>query len=459
LEGFKEVINFMRILSEAKEKAKKFSPPFLISWYHFLLAFFGALIYRFPSKNLRVIGVTGTKGKSTVVLMAEKILEEAGFKVASLSSIKFKIREKEWENKLKMTMPGHFIIQKFLRDAVRAGCEYAILEVTSEGILQHRHRFIDFDTAVFTNLSPEHIEHHGSFESYRKAKGKLFEICRKTHAVNLDDENAKYFLGFPSSEKYGFRIKNQESGIRNQELTKDLKIIEAQNVQVKDDYLSFLIHNSLFLIHLLGKFNIYNVLSAICIGFSQGVDLEICKRALEKIEKIPGRMEIVVEGPFKVIVDYAHTPQSLIEVYRTVQGVRLKDQGARLICVLGAAGGGRDKWKRPEMGRIAVKYCDEIILTDEDPYDENPKAILEDIEKGILGYKFQVTSYKKILDRKEAIREALGIAKEGDTVIITGKGCEPWMCVEDGKKIPWDDREIVREEMKLPTAASSGVSK
>jgi UDP-N-acetylmuramoyl-L-alanyl-D-glutamate--2,6-diaminopimelate ligase len=159
---------------------KKFIPSFLISWYHFLLAFLGVVIYGFPSKKLKVIGVTGTKGKSTVVELAGKILEEAGYKVASISSIRFKIADKEWQNNLKMTMPGRLKLQRFLRKAVNAGCQYAIIEVTSEGILQHRHRFIDFEVAVFTNLSPEHIERHALLKNIAKLKGNCFNLAKKS---------------------------------------------------------------------------------------------------------------------------------------------------------------------------------------------------------------------------------------------------------------------------------------
>ena len=382
-----------------KTLIKKFIPPFLLDWYHLSLAFLGAILYGFPAQKLKVIGVTGTNGKSTVVNLATKVLEEAGFKVASLSSIKFKIGPKEWQNSLKMTMPGRLKLQKFLRQAVIANCQYAVIEVTSEGIKQHRQRFIDFEVAVLTNLTPEHIESHGSFEKYREAKGKLFQACQKIHIINRDDPNAEYFLQFPAKKK----------------------IIYGGRTSVKLN------------LKLLGEFNYYNALAALQIGLSQGIGLETGKKALEKAEGIPGRMEVICREPYSVIVDYAHTPDALEKVYETITG--------RKICVLGACGGGRDKWKRPELGKIAEKYCDEIILTNEDPYDESPEKILEDIKKG-------APSAQKILDRREAIRKALGLAKPNDTVIITGKGSEPWMCVAKGKKIPWDDREIVREEFR-----------
>ncbi len=410
-----------------KDLLKKFIPAFLLSWYHFLLAAFGAVLYRFPSKKIKVIGVTGTNGKTTVVNLTTKILEEAGYKVASLSSIKFKIREKEWPNTLKMTMPGRFKLQKFLRQALNAGCRYAVLEITSEGIKQHRHQFIDFDIAVFTNLTPEHIEAHGSFEKYRKAKGKLFQATKEIHIINLDDKNAEYFLKFPANKKYTYGLNKGD--------------INTKNTQFK--------------LNLIGDFNIYNALAAICVGLSQTVNLETCKRALEKVKTIPGRMEEVITEPFKVFVDYAFTPSALEQVYKTLKTELLIEakvkkrtksssppQNRKMICVLGACGGGRDKWKRPVLGELAAKYCDQVIVTNEDPYSENPMEIIEQVVKGTNG------KAEKILDRREAIRESLKLAQPEDVVVVTGKGCEPWICVAGGKKIPWDDRKVVKEEFK-----------
>jgi UDP-N-acetylmuramoyl-L-alanyl-D-glutamate--2,6-diaminopimelate ligase len=450
-----------------KEFLKKIVPRFALNAYHFFLAFLGALLYGFPSRNLIVIGVTGTNGKSTVVEMCHQILRQAGHKTASVSSVRFKINENEWENNLKMTMPGRFSLQKFLRHAANAGCVYAIVEVTSEGIKQYRHKFIDFDVAVFTNLTPEHIESHGSFEKYREAKGKLFAALqskgkhqklkirqqspiqnKKISIVNLDDDSAEFFLQFPAGRYFGYRILSKKQ-IRKPFTPPHLEVVNGEVVQLSP--IKFKVNNSEFSLNLFGEFNVYNALAAICVGLSQGVDLEIMKKALGKMEGVPGRMEIVVRQPFMVIVDYAHTPDALQKVYETIKNFQFFAVRSRLICVLGAAGGGRDKWKRPELGKVAAHSCDSIILTNEDPYDENPLSIIEDIERGLL--QFQTTQsklvcYEKILDRREAIGKALSLAKIGDVVVITGKGCEPWMCLAGGKKIPWDDREIVRELVK-----------
>ena len=408
---------------------KKLIPGFLLDFYYWLWALAGALIFSFPSRKLIVIGVTGTSGKSTTVDFISRIFEENGDKTASMSSIRFKIGQKAWNNELKMTMPGRFVIQKFLRQSVDAGCKYVVLEVTSEGIKQFRHKFIYFDAAVFTNLSLEHIESHGGFENYRNEKLKLFRVAKKVHVINVDDENSKYFLDVPAKKIVTFGLEQGDISRKNVEL----------HLQV------------------LGNFNQYNALAAIATARHYGVSLEICKKALEKVEGIPGRMEIISQKPL-VVVDYAHTPDQLEKVYQTFsswsgnpkyeilnpkQIPNPNDQNSKLICVLGSCGGGRDKWKRPVLGKIAAQYCREIIITDEDPYDENPLEIMEQVASGIENHPHHI-----VVDRKEAIKKALELAKPEDTVIITGKGSEVWMCVANGVKIPWSDKGIVKEALK-----------
>jgi len=396
-----------------KEILKKFLPKFVLSFYHFILAFLGALIYGFPSKKLTLIGVTGTNGKTTTTEMIASIFEKAGKKIALLNSIRFKIGEKEEINKLRMTMPGRFFIQRFLKKAVKESCQYAIIEVTSEGIKQHRHRFLDFKVAVFTNLAPEHIEAHGSFEKYREAKGKFFQATKEIHVINVEDKNAEYFLKFSAKKKITYGLKKGDVNLENTKV--NLKIP--------------------------GEFNLYNALAAISVAISQGIDKNFAIKVLEEFKGVPGRMEEVISKPFRVIVDYAFTPNALEKVYQTLRNTIYPIPNTKLICVLGACGGGRDKWKRPVLGEIAAKYCDEVIVTNEDPYDEDPWQIIEQVAFGTKG------KARKILDRREAIREALKLAREGDIVVITGKGCEPSICVK-GKKIPWDDRKVVKEEFK-----------
>jgi UDP-N-acetylmuramyl-tripeptide synthetase len=421
---------------------RKFIPKFIFQIYHYLLALIGAVIYGFPSKKIIVVGVTGTNGKSTVVHLLTEILEKtlrqvstpsstrgAQGKVASLSSIRFKIGDKEEKNILKMTMPGRFKLQKFLRQAVDAGCKYIILEVTSEGIKQFRHKFIDWDGAVFTNLTKEHIEAHKGFGNYKKAKGKLFQALErgpktnKWAVLNIDDANFGYFSDLFSGKKYFYGIRNQKAEIT------------PEKIGLKLD-------------NLLGEFNIYNTLAAYCAGIALGIEKSKALEVLKSAKGIPGRLELVINDPLKVFVDYAHTPDALEKVYQTLISSNPKLRTSNLICVFGSCGGGRDKWKRPEMGKIAAGYCKNIILTNEDPYDEDPNQILSEIKSGISNFEFRISNFYKILDRREAINKAISMAEPGDTIIITGKGCEPWMCVEGGKKIPWDDRGVAREEFK-----------
>ncbi|MBI2064209.1 MAG: UDP-N-acetylmuramoyl-L-alanyl-D-glutamate--2,6-diaminopimelate ligase [Candidatus Yanofskybacteria bacterium] len=452
------------LLDKTLRRIKKLIPrsvfDFFAPFYHAGLAYLGSILYGNPSKSLKVIGVTGTKGKSTTVYLLSKILEHISKNVkgapsqggvAAIGSLGFKIKDKEWPNTLKMTMPGRFKLQKFFYEAKKAGCKYVVLEVTSEGIKQKRHLGINFDCAVFTNLHKEHLESHGSFENYYRAKQGLFARTNNIHVLNADDKNVELFSKFSSKRTIFYGIENGD--------------LKAANLVLKPDGASFEVYGTKFDINFGGKFNVLNCLAALSVAAMYGIDLPSTRAVLAGIKSIPGRMEFIPafvktsageQKEFKVVVDYAHTPDSLEAVYKTLKNVAVLRQAQdtentdkKLICVLGAAGGGRDKWKRPEFGRLASEYCDEIILTDEDPYDEIPERIIEDIFSGISSsLKFKSLKVHKVLDRKEAIKTALTLAKEGDTVIITGKGSEVSMAIAGGKKIPWSDKDIVREALK-----------
>ncbi|OGN27671.1 MAG: hypothetical protein A2941_01635 [Candidatus Yanofskybacteria bacterium RIFCSPLOWO2_01_FULL_49_17] len=393
--------------------------------YHRTLAYGGALRYGFPSHGMKVIGVTGTKGKSTTVFLITKILEGAGKKVAAIGSLGFKMGKKEWPNTLKMTMPGRFRLQKFLNEACRAGCEFVVLEVTSEGIKQMRHLGIKFDTAVFTNIHREHLETHGSFESYLKAKQELFRVCGKNHVINVEDPNAEEFLKFNADKKLTFGLKEGD--------------VHPGSYKAVSDHSEFIILGEQVMLSLAGQFNIYNALAAIATTSVYDITLHQAAEALAAITAIPGRMEFIQREPFSIVVDYAHTPDSLRVVYEEIK----KHTTGRLIVVFGSCGGGRDKWKRPEFGKIADELADEIILTNEDPYEEDPMAIIEEIKVGIG----RTDKLQVILDRKEAISAAIKMAAPGDSVVITGKGSEISMAVAGNKKIPWSDKEIVKEAL------------
>ena len=255
----------------------------------------------------------------------------------------------------------------------------------------------------------------------------MFKATKKNHVLNIDDKNIDNFLQFAAEKKIKFSINKPAD-------------ISAKNIQETREGIKFSVDGENFNLKLLGKFNVYNCLAAIGAAQSQGLDLKICKKALEKIDVIAGRMEVVQENPFKVIVDLAHTPDSYEEVFKAVKAMPHN----KIISVFGSAGGGRDKWKRPVLGKIAAENSDYVILTNEDPYEENPEDILKEIESGFA----KKPAYEKILDRREAIKKALAMAKENDIVLVLGKGTEQLMFLPTGK-IPWDDRDVVRGELKV----------
>jgi UDP-N-acetylmuramoyl-L-alanyl-D-glutamate--2,6-diaminopimelate ligase len=408
---------------------KKLIPKKLFTFgqpvYHYYLALIGAIIYRFPSRKIKVIGVTGTKGKTSTVEFINAILEEAGRKTALAGTLRFKIGEKSTPNKYKMTMPGRFFIQKFLRDAVKNKCEYAVIEISSEAAKQYRNKFINLDILIFTNIAPEHIESHGSYDNYLNAKLSIVKSLEKSQKknkfliVNVDDCEAEKFLNFKIENKIKYSL------------------LEVSDMTLTEDYSTFSYKGEKIETKIPGKFNIYNILSAIKVAEMQNISLEIVKSALLKFNQIKGRVEKIEYGQdFKVIVDYAHTPDSLVAIYEAFNN-------SRKIAVIGACGGGRDKWKRKEMMEIVENYCDEVVLTDEDPYDDNPEEIIKDLLKYFKNKKPEVS-----IDRREAIAKAIRKAKKGDVVIITGKGTDPYIMRANGKKEKWSDAEVAREEIE-----------
>lgn len=409
-----EDIQSERIISLIKALIPEFMLDFFRPAYHWLLSLSGAIYYGFPSKSLKIIAVTGTKGKSSVVYMITKIFEDAGEAVAMVGSLGFKIKDKTWPNTLKMTMPGRFKLQKFLYEAKKAGVKYVIMEVTSEGIAQYRLTGIDIDCAVMTNLRPEHIESHGSFFEYLQAKQRLFQKTKNIHILNSDDAFFNDFVTFQARKKMSYGL---STAICNDSPQLNLK--------------------------LLGDFNVSNALAALAVADVYGADLTRARFSLESIATIPGRMELIESKQgFKVVVDYAHTPDSLEAVYRNLKFMT-QQSDSKLICVLGSAGGGRDTWKRPVFGKLADNYCDEIILTNEDPYDEDPESITNAIARGFSEKRQQ--HHAVILDRKQAIEQAIKSAMPHDVVIITGKGSEISMALAHGKQISWSDKKIVEE--------------
>lgn len=425
-----------KILIEIRRIIPNFIFTFFQPTYHNLLALGSAIWYRFPSRHIKVIGVTGTKGKSSTVEILNTILEEAGHKTALSNTIRFKVADQSSENLFKMSMPGRFFVQRLLRQAVNKKCDYVILEMTSQGALLGRHKYVDLDAFIFTNISPEHIEAHGSYENYLDAKIELASSLagsrkpNRTMIVNGDDKEYQKFLDVPPGPH----------GRKPYDSSIIFKLSDVEPYEIKKEGLTFTLKGSTNITvssPLSGIFNLYNTVAAVSAARSQGISDEIIVRALEKFSRIPGRVQKIEAGQdFTVIVDYAHTPDSLEKLYEVFKT-------SKNICVLGGTGGGRDSWKRSEMGKIADRYCDEIILTDEDPYDEDPQKIVADVAQGIVSQKPTI-----IMDRRDAIHEAVKRAKTGDTVLITGKGTDPYIMVREGGKIPWSDAKVAEEEIK-----------
>lgn len=413
---------------------RKLLPAPLLEWarrpYHWLWALASAAWFGFPSKKLAVIAVTGTKGKSTTTEFINAIFEEAGFTTALTNTIRFKIAKSSERNLFKMTMPGRQFLQRFLREAVDAGCTHAIIEMSSEGAKQFRHKFIALDALVFTNLAPEHIEAHGSYERYMKAKRAIvraLEQSPKSNRVlvtNRDDEFGRTLLtsSVPTRLTYS--------------------LAEVEPWKADDSHAAFTFRGTTIISKLPGEFSIYNLLAAAVLAEKFGIGIPTIKRALERVHLVPGRAERIEEGQdFAVIVDYAHTPDSLEALYKAFSG-------RRIIAVLGATGGGRDTWKRPRMGELAAHYASFCILTNEDPYDEDPLHIIEGLEEGFTrDGAIPKRDYEIIVDRREAIRRALALAEAGDAVLITGKGTDPFIMGPRGEKLPWSDANIAREEL------------
>jgi len=437
-----------------KKLLKKLLPKKLFLFYHYCLASLAALFYRYPAEKMIVIGVTGTSGKTTTSYLIAQLLELSGFKVGLSSTAIFKVADREWLNNKKMTMLGRFQTQKLLRQMVRAGCSYAVVETSSEGILQSRHVGIHYDVLVFTNLTPEHLEAHGGFANYKKTKLKLFEkleksrtkkiqgkIIEKVIVANLDSEHTGDFLNFKVGKKITYSLSEKFRNSSPEPLI-------ATEIQTSTNGLNFKIKNLQFSSPLLGHFNVYNNLAAITALLSQKITLEKIAELLPKTKPCPGRIELINEGQnFTIIVDYAFEPNAMTNLYQTIK--QFKNPGAKIIHVLGGTGGGRDKARRPIIGGIAAENAELVIVTNEDPYDENPEDIINQVAIGAEQKgKIKNKNLFKISDRREAINYALKQAKNGDIVLITGKGSEQAIVVANGKRIPWDDRQVVREELK-----------
>ncbi|MGH7196958.1 MAG: UDP-N-acetylmuramoyl-L-alanyl-D-glutamate--2,6-diaminopimelate ligase [Candidatus Saccharimonadales bacterium] len=402
------------------------------NFYHLLVAIVANIRYGFPARGAQVIMVTGTNGKTTTAALITRMLQHAGHKVGALTTAFYAFGDHLEPNTSNRTVDDIFRVQALLARMKKAGCEYLVIEVTSQALVQHRLWGVPVDVAVMTNLSQDHLDYHKTMDAYAAAKGKLFARRPRFTILNRDDTWFDYFAAFPVSNRmlsYG-TSPEAECRIDDVHLHKNgsdvkLKVDDESDVE--------------FTTKLPGKFNVYNAAAAIAVGYVLQLDLSLVAKGVEALEHVPGRLERVNAGQtFDVIVDYAHTPDALQNLLETLKHLT-EDQ---LILVFGATGD-RDKTKRPEMGEIAVKFADHIVLTDEEPYDEDPDAIRADIRKGIekAGGADKTT---EIADRREAVAKALKMARKGDTVAITGMGHEQFRVIK-GERLPWNDTQVVQE--------------
>lgn len=449
-----------------KSFIRKIVPKKLLLQYHKIVAIFARFWYGDPSRKLVVIGVTGTDGKTSSVILTSRLLDAAGKVTAYFTTAEFKIAEKKWINETKQTMPGRFQLQKLLKQAVNAGCTHVVVETSSQGIEQFRHLGIQYDVALFTNLSEDHLEAHGSFEQYKAEKMKLFsktvkdvrkKDTPKVHVINVDDTESQAFVDIGGADSViGYSVGKEKivaSGYTD--------LLHARNISLSSDGVQFNVCEKMSNISseymitapLIGMFNVYNVLGVVGVVRALGMSIEEVQKGLESISGIPGRLEVIDEGQnFTVIVDYAHAENALENVFNAIKPLA----EGRIISVLGSCGGGRDVKKRPFLGKIAAENADIVIVTNEDPYDEDPQEIIDQVARGVEDAgKIKDMNYFSILDRREAIGLAIKKAEPGDVILLTGKGSEQCIMDKNGKKIPWDDRRVARELINQNVVASN----
>lgn len=399
--------------------------------------------YDYPGRKLRMIGVTGTNGKTTTTYLIRSILRYAGYKVGLIGTIQTLIDDKALP--IKNTTPDVIELQSILAEMVESGMDYAVMEVSSHALALNRIAGCEFDVGIFTNMTQDHLDFHQTFENYIDAKAELFRSLSrednkktgKTAVINFDDSTGTVMAKHAACPVISYGVNTNA-------------VLTANHIAVKAAGSSFSVAGPFGSIDLklnvTGMFNIYNVLAAIGAVLAEGVKPEVIKQALEGFTSVPGRFELVQAGqPFTVIVDYAHTPDGLENVLKTAKQFA---QG-KIIVVFGC-GGDRDRTKRPIMGKLAVQYGDVVIGTSDNPRSEEPDKILDDIEVGI---KQELTlsnggkSYEKIPDRRQAITQAIRLAKIHDVVLIAGKGHETYQILKD-RTIDFDDRQVAREVIK-----------
>ncbi len=388
--------------------------------------------YQNPTADLQLIGVTGTNGKTTVTHLLEQMMQDSTKKTGLIGTMYTKIGDTQFETK--NTTPESLTLQHLFKDMVDAGVETAMMEVSSHALHQGRVRGCDFDVAVFTNLTPDHLDYHDSIEAYLYAKGLLFAqmgntFSNKVAVLNADDVASDELARMTTADVLTYGIKEQAD-------------VMATNIEMNANGTTFTLsafdEKVTISMKLIGMFSVYNALAASTAAYVSGISLEGIKKSLELVKGVAGRFETVDVGQdFTVIVDYAHTSDSLENVLKTVTGFAKE----KIYAVVGC-GGDRDRTKRPVMAKIAVDYADQAIFTSDNPRSEDPENIIKDMVAGVIDGQYEV-----IVDREKAIRKTISDAKAGDIIVIAGKGHETYQILQD-KTIHFDDREVARQAIK-----------
>ncbi|GIP25173.1 UDP-N-acetylmuramoyl-L-alanyl-D-glutamate--2,6-diaminopimelate ligase [Paenibacillus sp. J23TS9] len=400
-------------------------------------AFFGS-----PSSHMKMIGVTGTNGKTTTTYLIEKMMNDHGVNTGLIGTIQMRYGGRTFP--MSGTTPEALELQRSLDDMSANGVKCCVMEVSSHALEQGRVKGTDFRTAIFTNLTQDHLDYHKTMEDYREAKGLFFSRLgnkfthqknqRKYAVLNADDEASQYFAKVTAAEVITYGL-DEKADVRASEIS-----ITAQGTHFHVDSFQGSCDVQL---RMVGKFNVYNALAAITAGLLEGLELDSIKRSLESVPGVDGRVESVDEGqPFAVIVDYAHTPDGLENVLKTVN----EFAKGRVITVFGC-GGDRDRTKRPIMGKIAAEYSDVVMVTSDNPRTEDPDLILKDIEAGLHENSVPQNKYQLIVDRRKAIQKAIEMASPDDVVLIAGKGHETYQDIMHVKH-DFDDRVVAKEAIR-----------
>ena len=391
------------------------------------LAFMASNYYENPSRNLKLIGITGTNGKTTIASLLYQLFKKAGYKVGLLSTVKILVDDIEY--KATHTTPDSLTINKYLKEMNEAGVEYCFMEVSSHGIHQKRTEGLHFEGGVFTNLSHDHLDYHPTFAEYRDVKKSFFDNLPKTAFAlsNIDDKNGPVMLQNTNARK----------------LTYALKTYSDYKAQILENQLSGLllrINDNEVWVRLIGTFNAYNLLAIYGTAVELGLDKLEVLRLLSELESVSGRFQFIISNEkITAIVDYAHTPDALDNVLKTINDIRTKNE--QLITIVGC-GGDRDRTKRPIMANIASTLSDKAIITSDNPRTEDPEAIIAEMEKGVEPQNFKKTI--SITDRKQAIKTACQLAQPNDIILIAGKGHETYQEIQ-GVRYDFDDMKIVKE--------------